>query len=111
MAYADLTEDQKAVLDDFQTNVRQWCMEQGKTLPLADNIDAEYSNRVITILNELLDGDEIPKNTGLDGSETLTKAELVTLVSYIQGILTNYGTDSHRGNMARGCGSRNMLRG
>lgn len=111
MAYADLTEDQKAVLDDFQLLVRQWCMEQGKTLPLADNIQSDYANRVTAILTELVDGDEIPKNTGLDGAETLTKAELVTIVNYLIGVRTDYGTGTHRGNMARGCGSRNMLRG
>jgi len=111
MTYADLTDDQKSTLDDFVQVVRRWCMEQAKAGALASSANDNYNNSVVAILGELVDGDEIPNRSGLSGSESLTKAELVTLVSYLQGVDTNYNTAGHRSNMAKGCGLQNTLRG
>lgn len=108
MAYADLTAEQQNVLDTFVTMVRSWAGEQGRTSNHATVINDDYNNRVMTILGDLLDGDEIPNSSGLDGAEALSKAELVTLVSYIQGIL-QYNSSGHRGNLARACGPGNLI--
>lgn len=108
MAYADLTTEQQSVLTAFDLLIRGWCSEQARISAKGSDINADYNNRIQTILAELQDADVIPNMSGLSGAESLTKSELITLVSYLQNILS-YNSAAHRANMAKACGIENLL--
>jgi hypothetical protein len=71
-------------------------------------VNAEYTGTTTAILAELLDGDVIPNTSGLAGAEPLTKATVVTVVSYLQAVL-GYNTQAHRANLAKAAGEANLI--
>lgn len=108
MAYADLTTEQKASLDAWMTLFRASVGELARVNNHLDAVNTEYNGAAGTILG-LLDGsDIIPNASGLTGAEPMTKDQVVTVVSYIQGVLA-YNTSDHRGNIAAACGESNLI--
>ena len=109
MAYADLTAEQKSVLDEWLNNLRA---SKGELARVNNHLEVSndiYNGQALAILGELAGADEIPNAGGLAGAESLTKDQTVTLVSYAQGILTNYNTGPHRQNFGRAAGGANLI--
>ena len=108
MAFNDLTSEQQAVLADYVRLLRAWCGEQARANNHGDAINSGYS-QVTGILALLENTDLITDGSGLSGAQTLTKAEVVTLTSHVQGILTNYNTSAHREMWAKAAGASNLI--
>lgn len=108
MAYADLTTEQKASLDSWMLLFRATCGELARVNNHGDAVNIEYNGSAGEVLALLQDTDAIPNTSGLAGAESMTKAQIVTVVSYLQGVLA-YNTSAHRGNIARACGEANLI--
>ena len=108
MAYADLTTEQKASLDAWMRLFRGTAGELARVNNHHEVVNTEYNGTVSAVLGELLDADIIPNSSGLDGAEPMTKAEVVTVVSYMQAVLA-YNTSNHRQNLAKACGEVNLI--
>ena len=108
MAYADLTTEQKASLNSWMTLFRSTAGELARVNNHQEVVDTEYNGTVSAILGELAGGDLIPNSSGLDGAEPMTKDQVVTVVSYLQGVLA-YNTSAHRQIIAKACGEINLI--
>ena len=71
-------------------------------------VNDEYNGVQSAVLALLDDADVIPNTSGLAGAEAMTKAQVVTVVAYMQGVL-NYNSSAHRQNLARACGEANLI--
>ena len=110
MAYADLTAEQKANLQDWLTSLlRPWAGEQARVNNHGDVANTGYNAMASAILAELAGSDEIPNESGLAGAASLTKDEVVSIVSHVQNILTNYNTTAHRQLWAKAAGTQNLI--
>ena len=109
MAYADLTTEQKSVLDEWLNQLRATMGELARVNNHLEVADDAYNGQTSAILNELQGSDLVPNAGGLAGAQSLTKDEVVTMVSYAQGILTNYNTSGHRQNFGKAAGSANLI--
>lgn len=108
--YASLTTEQKNVLGNFDTLLRAAAGDVAKMCNLLDALNADYNVQTSAILASLdSDGVIIPSNSGLDGKGTLTRGEMITLVSYVQGILA-FNSTAHRQNYAKAAGAANLIR-
>lgn len=108
--YAELTAEQKDVLQTFTNLVRSWAGEQARVNNHAQAINTMYNAQIQAILVSLDDNSIIPNTSGLAGSQGLdSDAELVTIVSHLQGILTNYNTSDHRGLWVKAAGASNLI--
>lgn len=110
MAYGDLTAEQRASLQSWLNNVvRPWCGEQARVNNHADVANLAYNATGLAVLGDLTDEDVIPNQSGLAGAASLTKAEVVSIVSHIQAILAGYNTDPHRQLWLRAAGAMNLI--
>ena len=109
MAWADLSAEEKAVVTDFVRLARAWAGEQARTSNHSDALNTAYNATVTTLLGEIGESELIPDGSGLGGAVTLTRAEVVTLVSHMQGILTDYNTSGHRQLWSKAAGPGNLI--
>lgn len=108
--YAELTAEQKDVLQTFTNLVRSWAGEQARVNNHAQAINTMYNAQIQAILVSLDDNSIIPNTSGLAGSQGLdSDAELVTIVSHLQGVLTNYNTSGHRELWTKAAGAANLI--
>ena len=108
MAYSELTTEQKASLDAWMTLLRASVGELARVNNHLDAVNTEYNGSAGEVLALLGASDVIPNVSGLTGAEPMTKDQVVTVVSYIQGVLA-FNTSAHRGNIARACGESNLI--
>ena len=115
MAYADLTDEQKASIQALSTFMRGLSSEWAKVLEKAQAISAYYTGNVETDIASLDSADVIPQTTGLVGAEPLTKADFTTLIGYFMvasnaadGASGSYNTPYHRALYSRACGPENV---
>lgn len=111
MAFSDLTREEQNLLTNFiDTLVRPTLGELARVNNHLEAVDTQYNAVASGLLGRLAGADEIPgESTGLDGAKSLTKDEVVTLVSYAQGVLTNYNTAGHRQNFSKAAGPGNLI--
>lgn len=116
MAYAQLSDEQKAAVRALSNTVRPLAGEWARLLEKFQAVVAYYTGNVETILGELLATDEIPNATNLAGAQSLTKEQLVNLVGYMivasatpDGSAGSYNTNYHRALYARACGPDNLI--
>jgi hypothetical protein len=109
MTWEELTDEQRAVLSDYVRNLRAWTGEQARTNNHSDALNTAYVAGVSTILGLLGASEQVHDGSGLGGAMTLTQAEVITLTSHIQGVLTNYNTSGHRQLWAKAAGSSNLI--
>lgn len=115
--YADLTTEQQNILQDMTNMLRAWTGEQARANNHASAINSGYNAQVITILGLITSGSEvIPQTSGLAGAASLTKDEIVTLVSHVQNILTDmsshssgFNTTGLRQTWAKAAGAQNLI--
>lgn len=103
----DPTEQQ--TLLDWMVQFRAWCGAQARAINDGETINDMYNAEISALLAELASGDEIPNSTGYTGAVALTKDEVITIVSYLQGIKTNYGTAGHEQNYVRAAGPQDII--
>lgn len=110
MAIADLTAEQKNLLQTWLNLVRSWAGEQAKVNNHAAAIDTMYSAQIQGILALFDTNEAAPNTSGLAGSQALNVgAEAVTIQSHIQGILAAYNTAGHRELWAKAAGAPNLI--
>jgi hypothetical protein len=108
--FAELTAEQQAIYHTFENMLRAWTGEQARANNHAEAINTAYNNQIAAILADLTDNTIVPNTSGLAGSQSLdSDAEMVTIVSHVQGILTNYNTSGHRGLWAKAAGAANLI--
>lgn len=107
--WTELTaEQQNTILHYVDTLVRPIMGELAVTLNHLEAANDDYLAQASAAL-ALLDGiEEVPDNSGLAGTAILTKDEVVTLTSYIQGVLA-YNTAGHRQNYVKAAGATNTI--
>lgn len=108
--YASLTTEQKDILQHFVNALVRPAM--GEVARMENHLSAlndDYNVQSSAIM-ALLDSDAviIPNESGLSGTASLTKGEVITLVSYAQGIL-GYNTSGHRQNYVKAAGAENTI--
>lgn len=106
-----LTEEEQQSLLSFMVLLRAQCGEFARQNNHADVVNTEYlgpQNNTDGNLSKLSDTDVLPVSGGLDGAEPLTKAEVLTLLSYLQGCLA-YNTAAHRQVLVKACGETNLI--
>lgn len=109
MTWNELTQEQRDVYSTFERDLRalsgefqRWC---GKAVAL----NARYTAQMQAILAALDNNTIVPNSSGLAGSSSLdSDADMATLVSYLQGILTNYNTAGHQELRAKAAGQANV---
>jgi hypothetical protein len=109
MAWNELSPEEQNVLGEYVRLIRAWCGEQARTNNHAGALNDDYIAQVQVVLAELQDTDVIADGSGLAGAALLTKAEVVTLTSHVQGELTNYNTAGHRQLWAKAAGPSNLI--
>lgn len=107
--WANLTQEQRDVYLTFENDLRSLCGEWQRLNAKFASLDARYVSQLQAILVDLDNNTIVPKSNGLAGSSSLdSDAEMVTLVSHYQGMLTTYNTASHQQMRAKACGQANM---
>lgn len=108
MAYADLTAEQKSILDGWTNMLRATVGEFCRAGNHIEVLTTDYVGQVLTILN-LLDGsDAIPNASGLAGSASLTKDQASAIYGYLQAIVA-YNAANYRQVYVLACGPGNMI--
>ena len=107
--YAELTNEQRALLQAFLNNVRAWSGEQARTNNHGDALNTSYNAQVSAIISSLDAAEVIPNTSGLAGAASIVKEDLVSVVSHVQGVLTNYNTTGHRQLWVKLTGAGNLI--
>ncbi len=106
MQYSGLTTEQQSVFLSWQNMQRNWCQVQAQANDLGSNVDAVYIGQIspMGITGVML----IPHTDGYAGSQSMTYSGLVTVQSYVEGILASYNDAAHRQTYAQMCGGGNL---
>lgn len=107
--YNSLTTEQKNILQGFLNFTRAWCGEQARCNNHGDVADTDYNAQVSAIISSLDANEVIPNTSGLAGAASVTKEDLISVVSHVQGILTNYNTSAHRQLWITMAGAGNLV--
>lgn len=102
-------EEQTSLLAWLRTLLRPWCGEQARANNHADAANIEYNAVQLTLLGKLAADDIIPVESALDGAEPLTKNDVISIVSHMQNILTNYNTAGHRQLWSKAAGETQLI--
>ena len=109
MAYADLTTDQKQQLQDWLQLVRPIQGEFAKVLNHMAAAKTAHASHVGDVLALLVDADAVPNESGLAGAVDVTKAELTTILTLLNAVLTTYDTAGNRELWTKFCGAENVI--
>lgn len=108
-AFVDLTPEQQVILQHYVDQlVRPAMGELGRFGVRLEAVNDDYVAQSSAILALLDPGEEIPNGSGLAGAAILNEADVVTLTSYVQGVLA-FNTATHRQNMAKAAGAENTI--
>ncbi len=106
--WAELTQEQRDVYQAFERDLRALSGEFQRWCNKASSLNTRYNAQIQGILAVLADNTIVPNSSGLAGSSSLdSDADMATLVSYLQGTLTNYNTSGHQEKRATACGQLN----
>lgn len=107
--WANLTQEQRDVYSAFERDLRAFCGEFQRLCNKAEQLNDRYNAQILAILADLDDNTIVPNSSGLVGTSSLdSDADMATLVSHFQGLLTNYNTSGHQQMRAKACGPLNM---
>jgi len=108
MPYNELTAEQKAILDSWMVLFRGISGELARLNNHIDAVKTSYTGNIGEILTLLASDDIIPNTGNLDGAESMTKAEVLTIAGYL---ITAFelNTNTHRENIAKAAGPRNLI--
>jgi hypothetical protein len=107
--YAELSTEDKAVVQAFMGLLRPCCGELARTGNHAEVIYTAYFAHAKAILDTLDAGELVPNESGLSGAEALPN-ELIQdgLMAYIEG-LRQLNTQPHRQAYSRAAGPANLI--
>lgn len=109
MTWNELTQEQRDVYSTFERDLRALSGEFQRWCVKAAALNSRYLAQMQAIMVALDDNTTVPNSSGLAGSSSLNSdSEMVTLVSYLQGILTNYNTSGHQELRAKAAGQTNV---
>jgi hypothetical protein len=90
--YANLTNEQKSILQNSLNLIRAWAGEQARTNNHGEAINDDYNAQTLTVITELDALEVIPNTSGLAGAVSITKEEMITLVSHVQNMQADMST-------------------
>lgn len=93
MAYADLADEQKQTIEQFQAIFRPAIGQGARYLNVVKLALLAWTTGAQSALAGLQDSDEIPNTTSLAGAKALTKAEITALVGGFSNLVGGYGGD------------------
>jgi len=108
MTFNELTSEEQAVLLDWLNDFRATMGELARVNNHCEAAKTMYWGLISAILAKLDDADTVPNTGGLTGAVSLTKAEITTLLSYVDEPLT-VNTDPHRQAIGKACGGSNLI--
>lgn len=92
--WAALTQEQRDVYQAFERDLRAAHGTFHRLLNTFTELDTMYNAQILAILTDLDDNTVVPNSSGLAGSASLdSDADMVTLVSHMQQLLTGTGID------------------
>ena len=106
--YAELTSEEKSVLDSWLNNVRALAGEMARVGNHAGAAKTAYWAQISAILAKLDTGAVIPNAGGLAGAQALTKEQLTTLESHVEAQDETNDAD-HRTVWVLACGMANLI--
>lgn len=102
----------KALLDDYNSNLRSCLGELARLVNRAEVIKAQYDEEITTLFNAWNANEELPNNSGLAGSSVSEDHEQIeTWQSYLGTLITNLGSTSHEAQYVSAAGPDNVLSG
>jgi hypothetical protein len=104
--WASLTPEQQETVQSWQRLQASWCSAQAKASDLGAQVDTAYNSQISPL--GLANTEVIPKSNNLNGSESMSYGDCVTIESHIQGVQTNYNSMAIRELWAKACGAENL---
>ncbi len=105
--YDSLSPADKAVVQNTANLIRAGCGELGLIFNHIKAI-AEDTNAV-ALVTSVDAGEAIPNTSGLAGADDLTRAELVTVYTLLNGIRTTNDTPANRADLSKAAGINALL--
>lgn len=106
--YDSLSEMDKSVVQSTTQLIRSACGSIARDFNLMKAI-ADDQNAIDLILS-IDPGEMIPNESGLDGADDLTRAELVSIWNEITAMKAAYDTPANREDWSKAAGAPNLLR-
>lgn len=105
--WAELTQEQRDVYQNFERQLRAAHGEFQRVLNDFETLDVSYNAQILAILAALDDNTIVPNSSGLAGAASLdSDADMVTLVSHWQSVLTTLNTVGHKQLRDKAAGSQ-----
>ena len=106
-AYDSLSDSDKAVVQNTVNLIRAGAGEVGRMFNHLAAIAADTNATGLVMSVDA--GDTIPNTSGLAGADDMTRAELVTLYTFLNGIRTTGDTPANRAQMSKAAGINALL--
>ena len=107
--FSDLTAEQQGIVAEYTRQQRAMVGAFARLLNQFEALDNMYGGQVTAAWATLGDSDTIADGSGLAGVSELTKAEVASIATAVQAILTAYQTDALRQLYVRMAGMVNTL--
>jgi len=104
-----LTADQLASLNAYMQLLRSFAITMGKSLTVANAINAQYASNIFGILNGVTQTDVLNDGTGLAGAVPMKVGDIMTASLDVQAFITAMtaaGMDTRRTELA---GANNLI--
>ena len=105
--YASLTEEEKAIVDNFDLTMRRIALRLVRAMNYMKALSEDTN--ATSIFQTLDNGEVIPNPSGLAGSDSMTRAELQSIFSEWQTLLTSHNTTAARNSYSKLIGVTNMV--
>lgn len=109
MPFSSLTPEQQAIVAEYTRQQRATVGEFARLLNHMAALDAMFDGQVATAWSSLVDADVIADGSGLAGVSSLSKAEVASIATAMQAILTTYNTEALRQLYVRMAGLSNVI--
>ena len=108
-SFSDLTAEQRGIVAEYTRQQRAMVGGLARLLNQFEALDNMYDGQVVGAWASLGDTDIITDGSGLAGTSQLTKAEVASIATAMQAILTTYQTEPLRQLYVRIAGMVNTL--
>jgi hypothetical protein len=109
MSFSELTVEQKSIITEYVRQQRAVVGEFARLLNHMAALDNMYDGQVTAAWASLGDADIIVDGSGLAGISQLTKAEVRSIATAVQAILSTYQTGALRQLYVRMAGMANTI--
>jgi hypothetical protein len=104
-----LTPEQQSIVAEYTRQQRATVGEFARLLNHMAALDAMYDGQVVAAWASLASGDVIADGSGLAGVSALSKAEIASIATAMQAILTTYNGEALRQLYVRMAGAVNTI--